>query len=57
MPRALEKFFYGATRRGDQNLMQYCADHREARRELEKHQIAIPDSISGWLLLRRSSLT
>ena len=47
----------GSTRRGDQSLLQYCADHREARRELEKHKIAIPDSISGWLLLRRSSLT
>ena len=57
MPRALEKFFYGSTRRGDQSLLQYCTDHREARRELEKHKMAIPDSISGWLLLRRSSLT
>eukprot|EP00435_Cladocopium_sp_Y103_P034798 s485_g9.t1 len=25
MPRALERFFYGAVRRGDQTLMQYCA--------------------------------
>ena len=57
MPRALEKFFYGATRRGDQSLMQYCADHGEARRELEKHKISLLDSVSGWLLLRRSSLT
>ena len=57
MPRALEKFFYGATRRGDQTLMQYCADHREARRELERHKISLPDAVSGWLLLRRSSLT
>ena len=57
IPRALEKFFNGSTRRGNQSLLQYCADHREARRELEKHKIAIPDSISGWLLLRRSSLT
>ena len=56
MPRALEKF-YGSARRGDQSLLQYCADHREACRELEKHKIAIPDSISGWFLLRRSSLT
>ena len=57
MPRALEKFFYGSTRRGDQSLMQYCADHREARRELEKHKITLPDTVSGWLMLRRSSLT
>eukprot|EP00435_Cladocopium_sp_Y103_P043761 s915_g12.t1 len=57
MPRALERFFYGAVRRGDQTLMQYCADHRETRRELEKHKITLPDSVSGWLLLRRSSLT
>ena len=32
MPRALKKFFYGSTRRGDQSLLQYCADHREACR-------------------------
>ena len=57
MPRAMERFFYGSTRRGDQSLMQYCADHREARRELEKHKISLPDSVSGWLMLRRSSLT
>ena len=57
MPRALEKFFYGSTKRGDQSLMQYCADHREARRELEKHKITLPDTVSGWLMLRRSSLT
>ena len=57
MPRALERFFYGSTRRGDQSLMQYCADHREARRELEKHKITLPDTVSGWLMLRRSSLT
>ena len=57
MPRALEKFFYGSTRRGDQSLMQYCADYGEARHELEKHKITLPDTVSGWLLLRRSSLT
>ena len=57
MPRALEKFFYGETRRGDPTLLQYCADHRAARRELERHKINLPDAVSGWLLLRRSSLT
>ena len=60
MPRApekMEKFWHGSTRRGDQSLMQYCADHREARRNLEKHKITLPYTASGWLLLRRSSLT
>lgn len=60
MPRApekMEKFLHGSTRRGDQSLMQYCADHREARRNLEKHKITLPYTASGWLLLRRSSLT
>ena len=57
MPRALEKFFYTMGRRGDQTLMAYCADHREALRQLEKHGITIPDNVVGWLLLRRSGLT
>ena len=57
MPRALEKFFYTMGRRGDQTLMAYCADHREALRQLEKHGITTPDNVVGWLLLRRSGLT
>lgn len=56
-PEKMEKFLHGSTRRGDQSLMQYCADHREARRELEKHKITLPYTASGWLLLRRPSLT
>ena len=59
MPRALEKFFYQLTRRGDQTLLSYCSgsDHREQLREIEKFGIQIPDSVSGWMLLRRSQLT
>ena len=56
-PEKMEKFLHGSTRRGDQSLMQYCADHREARRELKKHKINLPYTASGWLLLRRPSLT
>eukprot|EP00913_Durusdinium_trenchii_P032288 g30233.t1 len=57
MPRALEKFFYQLTRRGDQTLLQYCSEHREQLREIEKFGIKMPDSVSGWMLLRRSQLT
>ena len=57
MPRALEKFFYQLTRRSDQTLLSYCSDHREQLREIERHNIHIPDSVSGWMLLRRSNLT
>eukprot|EP00435_Cladocopium_sp_Y103_P016107 s2023_g4.t1 len=57
MPRALEKFFYSMGRCNDQTLMSYCAEHREALRELERHNIKIPEDVVGWLLLRRSGLT
>ena len=57
MPRALEKFFYATSRRGEQTLLSYVSDHREALREVEKHGIKIPENVSGWLLLRRSGLT
>ena len=57
MPRSLEKFFYQLTRRSDQTLLAYCSEHREQMREIEKHGIKIPDSVAGWLLLRRSNLT
>ena len=57
MPRALEKFFYGLTRRPDQTLLSFCSDHREALREVEKHGIKIPTEVEGWILLRRSILS
>ena len=57
MPRALEKFFYTMGRNNCQTLMSYCADHREALRQLEKHDIKLPENVVGWLLLRRSGLT
>ena len=57
MPRAFEKFFYGTTRRPEQTLLSYVADHREALGEVEKHGVQISDKVSGWILLRRSGLT
>ena len=57
MPRALEKFFYQLSRKSEQTLLSYCAEHREQLREIEKHGVKIPDSVSGWMLLRRSNLT
>ena len=56
-PRSFEKFFYSLTRRYDQTLMSYCAEHREALREVEKHGIKLPTEITGWLMLRRSGLS
>ena len=57
MPRAFEKFFYGTSRKPDQTLLSYVADHREALGEVEKHGVQISDKVSGWILLRRSGLT
>ena len=57
MPRALEKFFYQLSRKSEQTLLSYCTEHREQLRAIEKHGVKIPDSVSGWMLLRRSNLT
>jgi hypothetical protein len=57
MPRAFEKFFYGTSRKPDQTLLSYVADHREALGEVEKHGVQISDKDTGWILLRRSGLT
>ena len=56
-PRSFERFFYSMSRRSDQTLMSYCAEHREALREVEKHNIKLPSEVTGWLMLRRSGLT
>ena len=55
--RALENFFYAAGRQPQQTLLSYAADHREKKREVERHGVKVPESISGWLLLRRAGLT
>ncbi|CAE7334635.1 RE2, partial [Symbiodinium microadriaticum] len=57
MPKAFEKFFYGLTRPAGQTLIHYCSNHREAARELENHDVKLPDAVGGWLLLRRASLS
>ena len=57
MPRALERFFYQLQRRPDQTLLAYTSEHREQLREIEKYNIKLPASVSGWLMLRRSGLT
>ena len=50
-------FFYAAGRQPQQTLLSYAADHREKKREVERHGIKVPESISGWLFLRRAGLT
>ncbi|CAE7693968.1 RE1, partial [Symbiodinium necroappetens] len=57
MPKAFERFFYGVNRPYGQTLIQYCSEHREAARELERHNVKLPDPVGGWLLLRRAALT
>ena len=57
MPRALERFFYQLQRRPEQTLLAYTSEHREQLREIEKYDIKLPSSVSGWLMLRRSGLT
>ena len=37
--------------------MSYCAEHREALREVEKHGVKLSPEITGWLMLRRSGLS
>ena len=57
MPRAFERFFYGTLRRDGQTLLNYVASHREALTEIEKQGIKLPDTVAGWVLLRRAGLT
>lgn len=52
MSRALEKFFYQLQRRPDQTLLAYTSEPREQFGEIEKYNIKLPASVSGWLLRR-----
>ena len=56
MPKAFEKFFCGLSRPAGQTLLHYCSNHREAARELEKHDVKLPDAVGARLLLRCTSL-
>ena len=56
MPRTFDRFFYGTTRRPEQALMSYVADHREALHEVEKHGVQVSEKVSGWILLTRLGL-
>ncbi|CAE7942423.1 RE2 [Symbiodinium necroappetens] len=57
MPKALDRYFYGGSRRPEQTLLQYCGEHRDALREVQKHGIVIPTQVDAWILLRRAGLT
>ena len=56
--RSFEKFFYSLSRRYDQTLMLFCAEHREALREVEKHGVKLPrdrrmvDARKKWSVTR-----
>ena len=57
MPRAIDKYFYALQRRPDQTLLQYTGEARDAVRELEKHGIALPSEVHGYILLKKSGLS
>ncbi|CAE7489168.1 GIP [Symbiodinium natans] len=57
MPRAIDKYFYALQRRPDQTLLQYTGEARDAVRELEKHGIALPSEVQGYILLKKSGLS
>lgn len=56
-PRALDKFFYQLLRRSEQTLMSYITEFRDARREIEKHNIQLPEEVLAYILLKRAGLT
>jgi hypothetical protein len=48
MPRAFEKFFYGTSRKPDQTLLSYVADHREALAKLRSMEFrSLTKSLDG----------
>ena len=56
-PKAMDRFFYQLTRRSEQTMLSFMTDFREAKREIEKHNIKLPDEVSAYILLKRCGLT
>ena len=56
-PKAIDRFFYQLTRRPEQTLMSFATEFRDARQEIEKHGIVIPEEIRAYTLLKRANLT
>ena len=57
LPTAFENYFYKGGRRGKENFFDFIARTRELEREVTRHKIVLPDTVRGWLLLRRSGLS
>ena len=57
LPNDFENYFNLLQRAPGQTLLTFVNDHEEAYRRLLQHKVALPDSVQGWHLLRRSALT
>ena len=57
MPDAFEKYFYKTQRRVGQSLLEFCTEHQQSLRELQKYKISLPEQVAGWLLLRKAGLS
>ena len=57
LPNDFENYFNLLQRAPGQTLLTFVNDHEEAYRRLLQHKVALPDSVQGWRLLRRSALT
>jgi len=49
--------YIGLSRRAGQTLLSFVTEHDELNRRLEKHNVALPDAVQGWHLLRKANLT
>ena len=49
--------YFSLSRKPNQTLLSFVSDHDEYHRKLEKHNVALPDSVQGWHLLRKSNLS
>ena len=57
LPNDFENYFNLLQRAPGQTLLTFVNDHEETYRRLLQHKVALPDSVQGWHLLRRSALT
>ena len=56
-PKAIDRFFYQLSRRPEQTLMNFVTEFRDARQEIEKHGIVLPEEIRAYTLLKRAGLS
>ena len=56
LPTAFENFFYRASRKPRETLLDYLNRMRKLTNSLKEHDVELPDHVQGWLLLRRSGI-